>query len=402
MDSSTLRALFKVSPAPDRLLNLKRALLLFDELLYMLPDSNPAIRGKLLRNGKVRVPRGKGRYEEEDFDFFHHTTSGFTYVESSIHDPEIREAIAELRDAKIAQEVSLSQFKDLSTEQFRKVRNAIAASASLDDEFNRLSETTADQYQKFKITTVHSVDQHGRKHKDQLISAPFAVLDSYDLTDVLAVAHRANACPIFLDPHHWAEFAYQHKRLAEYPPTIHALYPELVPRGSLRPSLSAVSFTIASSLFDPHTLKARTISELVRYRSHMAEARARFIATDLLELTKLVESAPWSEAAKREIDLYLVGKLKNDLARYRQAMTETWEKLFGSLAVAMSSSARAGGAGGIVGHLLPQASLWELAVAGAVAGLAKELPQIARAVVDSVLEARAHRRSAIAYFAEFD
>jgi hypothetical protein len=62
---------------------------------------------------------------------------------------------------------------------------------------------------------------------------------------------------------------------------------------------------------------------------------------------------------------------------------------------------QAGGAGGLAGKLLPHCSLWETALIGAIAGVAKDFPKLAQSVVDSILAARTQRRSSIAYLAEF-
>ncbi|MBZ5676881.1 MAG: hypothetical protein LAP61_21780 [Acidobacteriia bacterium] len=397
-----LKALFKLNNTPDRATNVKRLALLFDELIYMLPDTHPVLDGEFLEEGRIRVRRSDGAIIEEDFDFFVHTSSGFTFDEASIHDSELEETLAELRENEIARSVAVSDFDELTTEQFRRVRNAFAASDMLDEEFNRLSETTVDQYEGLKISTVRSIDENGTHQEHSLIRAPNAIIDSYDITDVLACAHRATACPVFIDPHHKGELRHRYEKTRTLGDVVLRSFPELEAHSSVRPAFGAVSFSIASQLFDLATISAKSTSEIVKYRKSMADARERYISTDLLELTQLVESSPWGGKAEHEIELYVMGKLRRDTALYRQAMRETWERMFGSLATGITTAVKAAGAGGIVGSLLPQSSAWEMAVIGALAGITKEVPSLARTIVESVLAVRAQRRSGIAYFAEFD
>jgi hypothetical protein len=79
---------------------------------------------------------GDGSTVEEEFNFFLHTLPGFAYADESIRDPELRETLLELRDNGIARRVSLDDLDSFSTQEFRRLRNAIAASDMLDDEFS--------------------------------------------------------------------------------------------------------------------------------------------------------------------------------------------------------------------------------------------------------------------------
>jgi len=85
-----LKALFKLNNTPERAANVKRLALLFDELLYLLPDTHPVLDGEFIEDGRIRVRRTDGTIVEEDFDFFVHTSSCFTFDEASIHDPNWR------------------------------------------------------------------------------------------------------------------------------------------------------------------------------------------------------------------------------------------------------------------------------------------------------------------------
>lgn len=400
--SQTLKALFKLNTTSERVTNVKRLALLFDELLYMLPDTHPVLNGTPLENGQIRVQQPDGTFVNEDFDFFAHTSDGFTFDESSIHDAELQETLAELREAEIAVPVSITEFHDLSTAQYRRVRAALAATESLDEEFNRISETSAEQYESVKIKPLRTIDKDGNEHEDWLVRAPNAVVDSYDITDVLAYSNLADACPVFIDPHHQAEVRHRHERLSAIAGVVSRTLPGVGAFPSVRPAFGSVAFSFASQVFSRETIDKKTTSQIIKYRRAMTTSRELLMSGDLLALVQLSESAPWSDKIEADVERYLIGKFKNDLALYNQKMRETWEKMFGSLAVGAMTAVKTGGGGGILGYLLPHSSFWEMAVLGSVAGLMKESPNLAKAIVESVLAVRAQRRTGIAYFAEFD
>jgi hypothetical protein len=178
-------------------------------------------------------------------------------------------------------------------------------------------------------------------------------------------------------------------------------FPRLQFDNVLRGTYGDVSFAVASEVFHHETLANRTMTEIIKYRQAMEDARRRYVSDDLVELTALVEDSPWTAKGQTEIERYVMGKLANDLATYRATTRETWEKMFGSLAVTLATAARTGGAGGLLGQLLPQTSLWEMALLGTIGGLIKEAPSLAKTIVESILSARTQRRNAIAYIAEF-
>jgi hypothetical protein len=397
---SKLRALFKINECPDRVTNVKRLALLFDELLYLPPETHPILNGEFRTDGRVLRRLMDGSTVEEEFNFFLHTLPGFTYADESIRDSELRETLAELREHKIARAVSLGDLDVVEPGEFHRIRNAFAAADMLDEEFNRLSESTISQYERIRITTIESLDQHGDKRVDRLVRAPNAIVDSYDITDVLGLAHSLRACPVFIDAHHRRELELRYDRASDI--RLSQLSPTLNQSSFTRAAFGAVSFSLANEIFDSPAISSRSTKEIVHYRSRMEDARVKYVSSDLMELTQLVESQPWGPKVQDEVERYLLGKMKRDLAAYSQATGEIWEKMFGALSIGLFKAARTGAVGGVVGKLLPHASLWEMAAAGAVAGLAKEIPEMAQVVVDSILAIRSQRRNAIAYLAEFN
>lgn len=401
MEDAQVKALLKLNNSPDRTSNLKRLALLFDQILYLLPETHPILDGELLDDGRIRRTRIDGTASEEEFNFFLHTSPGLVFDEGSIHDAELQETLAELRENGIARQTAFDNSSVFGSSEFRTVRNALAVSDLCDETFRRLSETTADQCDRLKLTALDLVDENGRRVRDVLVRAPNAIVDSYDLTDVLVLAHENECCPVFIDPCHRRELQHRYSNARSPDESVLRAFPKLDSRSETKTIFGAVAFTLASEVFDSTTVVRKKTSEIIRYRNCMADARRLYISSDLIDLTKLVESSPWDDKVRCDIELYVMGKLKHDVALYRTAMQETWEKMFGTLGTSLAAGLAAGGAGGIIGHLLPHCSLWEMALIGSVGGIIKEFPRMAQSVVDSILAARAKRRSAIAYVADF-
>lgn len=397
----SLKALFKLNECDDRVANIKRLALLFDELHYLPPETHPTLIGEPLDDGLIRLRGPAGELVTEEFNFFLHTGPGLCYEDESIHDAELRDTLAELREARIAHRVE-SQPTVLEDSSFQLARAALATSELQDETFRKLSRTTEEQPLKLKVTTLQLVDREtGTERTDYLIRSPNAIVDSYDLTDVLTTAHGLHACPVFLDVHHRKELQYRYQRSTQGLATAAATFPELGDGRSMKNRYGEVAFSVASEIFTDAVISQRSISEIIRYRSRMDDARRQYVSTDLMELTMLAEDSPWAPKTEREIERYIYSKLTKDLTVYRNTMRETWEKMFGSLATIGIKAAQGGGAGGILGELIPHASLWELALLGAIGGVLKEAPAVAKTLVDSILAARAQRRNAIAYVAEF-
>jgi hypothetical protein len=330
--SPALRALLKLNVTPGQALAIKRLALIFDEILYLLPETHPMLNGNFLEDGRVRRQRQDGSFVDEEFNFFLHARRGGIYSERSLHDEELQETLAELSENGVASSIAPYDSAELVSKDFESVRDALAATDLCDERFRELSETSADQFERLTFKTIQSVDEAGNHVEDILIRAPNAIVDSYDLTDVLVLADSMTACPIFIDPHHQSELRYRYENARDPDEAVIKKFPELAGTPSVKTTFGAVSFAISSELFDADILARKKTAEIIKYRRNMAEARAQYVSADLLELTKLVETSPWSDKTKRAIELYVMGKLKQDIATYRATMKETWEKMFGSLA----------------------------------------------------------------------
>lgn len=399
---STLKALFKLNECGDRLTNLKRLVLIFDECHYLPAETHPLLEGEPVDGGFVRRRDATGTEVVEPFDFFTHAGQPLRYEDESLHDEELRDALAELREAKIAFRATPNDEHQFDSKAFHLARNALAAAEATDEEFLRLSETSQEQLTTIKIKEIHFQNLlTGEKYVNHLLRAPNAIVDSFDITDVLTAAYQANACPVFIDSHHRSELRHRYNRMKDGMDEVAKSFPQLAAGRSIQGAFGQVSFNVASEIFHADTIATRKVSELIKYRDNMQDVRRRYVAGDLMELTAAVEADLWSEAMQREIQKYVMGKLAKDLAVYRQTMQETWEKMFGGLSAGVVSAVRTGGAGGILGQLLPHTTLWEMALLGTIGGLLKEAPALTRTIVESILAARAQRRNAIAYIAEF-
>lgn len=71
------------------------------------------------------------------------------------------------------------------------------------------------------------------------------------------------------------------------------------------------------------------------------------------------------------------------------------------IAQVAKSAAIGGGAGGLVGNLIPNTSTQRMLLLGALVGAATEAPNLIKSITEKVLEDTKGRRSSIAYIARF-
>jgi hypothetical protein len=137
----------------------------------------------------------------------------------------------------------------------------------------------------------------------------------------------------------------------------------------------------------------------------MEEARRQYLSTDLVEIASIAQTNPWGTETKEEIEKCILGKLSQDLINYDSKSRETWEKLFGKIAVHLADVSKymviGGTTGGLLGNLIPNTSTWEMLILGAMAGAATEAGKIVETLTEMLLEARKTRRSSIAYITQF-
>jgi hypothetical protein len=137
----------------------------------------------------------------------------------------------------------------------------------------------------------------------------------------------------------------------------------------------------------------------------MDTSRRKHLSHDVMDLATLIKENPWGKATKEEVKKYISGKLSNDLTLLNNESQRVWDKMFGGLVVRAAEIGRSGliggGATGIIGQLIPNATTWELMVIGAIAGAAKESPKLVQTFVDLPVDFRQQKRSAISYLANF-
>src|ERR1017187_2401216 len=102
-----LRALIKLTKGPSVILTLKRLALLFDEVLYLLPDCPPVItetlKGKTLDQASFVRKLPDGSHDVSAFNYFRDTMQAFEFTEESL-DPELRHALNVFKESGIARQ----------------------------------------------------------------------------------------------------------------------------------------------------------------------------------------------------------------------------------------------------------------------------------------------------------
>jgi len=214
-------------------------------------------------------------------------------------------------------------------------------------------------------------------------------------------AEKARGYPVFLSAAERLTIEYRLRKqergyhiLAEY-------YPQYFPHFEDNAKLGELTYFISSSLFTPEFIQARSPEEILKIRGALQESRERYLTTQLMELTELVSQTEWGPGLHRKVRHYIEGKLNRDLLKYQDDTKRVMEQLFGKLAVNLSEIASAavmgGGAGGLLGTIIPHAHSWEMLLLGAAVGAAKQFPVLTKNIIESVLELRSQRKNSIAY-----
>jgi hypothetical protein len=323
----------------------------------------------------------------------------------------LKELLLVLKEAGIAEEASTAALASHKSEKLTldNIRDMLISVDVSDAEFNRLSDTKPDEYRlPERIEHYKVVLTHPKDGKTEFPVVPFpdpsSVVDSYDLTTLCYMGHYLRAHPVFHGQAHRREMEYRFERFKQGL----KLLPEYEPLHSVQTAevrLGEVAFQIVNDVYAAGEIARLTPENVVRLHRRLSEARSRYASSALWELTLMLEGNPWDQRFRTEVDKYIHGKLEPELQKFNENSTGIWERLVGRLTVHAAqiakSSAIGGGVAGLAGSVVPGASFLDLVLFGILAGAGKEAPDLVKTLVDTALEARAHRRSALACIAGF-
>jgi hypothetical protein len=409
-----LTALIKLEDDAHTLDQIKRMVLFFDHVEYILPEMNPVIkesleRGKSLSQASFVQKRPDGSLDLSAFNYFRDSAKMFQSTLDNLSS-ELRETVLEFEEAGVMSDSFKIHLHDQSEENrsFDKIKSLIASMDVSDGEFIRLSETTPEDFDIFSnVTSVTLVSETSPKEEFTLLTfkEPPAITDSLQLSDILYKSHIYGHCPVFLNARHREEIQYRYSQFLKGLHVVQELDYRLVSPDSFAGRFGEVTFRVANGIFSSEAIRRKSARDILRYRNSMDGARRKYLSNDLMDLTALAKDNPWDASLKEELDKYIVGKLNHDMALLDDEAQRIWDKMFGALAVRVSEIGRSsfvgGGAAGIIGQLVPNATTWELVLIGAIAGLAKESPKLVQTFIDTIVDLRQKKRNAISYLANF-
>lgn len=392
--------------------DLKRLALFFDEIYYVMPTLFTLKDEFIERHGKYETQNNSVflGLDLDDLDFLRDTEAG-TVTSTMNMQSQLIETLSALENNGIAKNV-----KDILAlpvdNQFLAIRNYLASLDIHDKTFNELSETLPEDYDLAKlIPQSMSIFPAGKIQIPPPVlfvfihNAPNSILDSHEITTTLYASHETSSFPVFLHPRLKKIMEYRYLQYKKGLEVLESCSRDIISPADFKASFGEITFTIANSLLSSELIAKKTPEQIIKYRNAMNEARQHFLSENLMEIASIVQDNPWSSQTKEEVEKYIMGKLKQDILRYNEASRETWEKLFGNIPVHIAQVAKStvigGGAGGLVGNLIPNTSTWHMLLLGALAGAATEAPNLIKSITEKVLEDRKGRRSSIAYITRF-
>jgi hypothetical protein len=410
-----LTALVQLQNRPEELAHLKRLALFFDHVSYKLPETPSVITetlfpppGRKLEEVSFVRRHPDGSLDFSEFNYFRDCTKPFAFtLEKS--NPQLQETISEFEDAGVMSRHigSTDHFK--SSGQAAELRDIIASIDAGDEEFNKVSQTDPSDYNVFRniqYVTLRSASEPDRApFTFAAIPDPNAVKDSRNLTEMFYAAHVEGLFPVFLNHRHREEIRYRYDQFLKGLDVLQKLHPELVSPAHFRGRYGEVAFSVANSVFSSDLIDAKSSTDILDYREAMRDSRRKYVSHDLMELSALVKENPWNNRTKEEVERYIAGKLNHDLCLLDDQSQRLWEKMFGRLTVQLAETSKSagfgGGAMGLLGQVIPNATTWELIVVGAIAGVMKESPKLINTLTEFLVDFRDRRGNAISYLANF-
>jgi len=388
--------------------------LFFDHIEYILPEMTPIIKeslepGRSLDQFSFVRKQPDGTLDVSGFNYFRDSTKLFQTTLGNLS-PQLQDTVSAFEEAGVLSDSfkGPEDEKLAGADHFTELKSLIASMDASDSEFIRLSESKPADFDILKnLAAITMANTKDPKEEFTLFTfeEPPAITDSLQLSDMLYLSYKRGHCPVFLNARHREEIKYRYSQFLKGLEVVQKLDQRIVSPDNFAGRFGEVTFKIANAAFSSEAIRVKSAKDILRYRNSMDSSRKKYISNDLMELTALAKDNPWDNALKDELDKYVLGKLNHDLAVLDDEAQRIWDKMFGAVAVRLSEIGRSGvvggGAAGIIGQLIPNATTWELALIGAAAGLVKESPKLVQTLVESIAEIRQKKRNAISYLANF-
>jgi hypothetical protein len=390
-----LRAVIYIDHGKDIHADLKRLALFFDEIQVIYPEWF-ILKEEVLNDPKRVVSENEGK---KVLNFFRDTYLGLEGTAGNFKG-QLKETFLAFKENGVIKEPDVYQEDD----QFKEFRSILAAIDVQDKAFNKISHSTPDEL-KIMDVTIGFEGEESEKLNLLWVIPPRSIQDSYILTKTLHLSYQTSSFPIFLNNRHREEMRYRYLQYKKGLELLKEHSSSLISPTEFKASFGEVTFNVANSLFTSDLIATKTPEQIIKYRNEMADVRQKFISKDLMEIASMIQDNPWDKQTKEAIEKYIAGKLTQDILLFNDSSRETWEKMFGNLAVHLTQVTKStiigSSTGGLLGNLIPNTSAWHMLLVGALVGATSEAPNLVRSIVDTILEHKKEQRSSIAYIARF-
>jgi hypothetical protein len=381
----SFKAIVNLNNAPGEIEHLKRLALIFDEIYYIYPQ--------LYCLEDLSLDKAIGF----QFDLFRDCV-----VYDVITLEDLQQTLFILEDAKIAKGISARD------ETLKDLRRDIAIIDEKDPEFHKLTPNSPGSVLPFRARYSTGPDK-GRQTELVAVNPSMAIWDSLILTNTLFLANKESLFPVFLEPRHRREMEYRYNQYRQASSKIALACPNLVSPVNFETQFGEVTFSIFNGVWPHELMINKSLEEIIRYRDNMAPARKKYIAS-LTELADIAENNPWNQKTKDEAKKYLL-KLEADLVNYRQEAENICTKMFDDLKGHTVGVTMKGAGWGIAGavtgsglsaFLAPEIASWGLMLAGVLTGSSRTIAQSVKTYLDCRRAQAEHKKSGLAYVAEFN
>jgi hypothetical protein len=150
-ETPKLTALIRLEEQPDLVDQIKRIVLFFDRVEYLLPECSPIITetlipGRRLEDTSFAKKFPNGSIDISQFNYFRDAAKPFAFTLHSF-DTEVQDTILAFEEAGImSHHYSKGGSSDKTHDQFVRIRDNLAFLDGHDKEFMRLSETKPENY----------------------------------------------------------------------------------------------------------------------------------------------------------------------------------------------------------------------------------------------------------------
>ncbi|MEW6533197.1 MAG: hypothetical protein AB1473_20370 [Thermodesulfobacteriota bacterium] len=380
---SDFKTVLYLNNQPHESPHLKRLALFFDEIQYIAPQV-------YIIEERPKVDAHGGF----SFEPFSDCTPW-----SVVHLDELQDTLPAFEDAGVAKRVLVPTFDDpMST--FNRVRKYVTQHFAEDPEFMKLSgtKTLRARARSIKAAVINGPVK-GTENAFIEVALPNSVQDMLTILNTAYLAHDQSLFPIFPHARQHSELVYLLEQFRIRFPELHKMFPDLIPGENYDEKFAEITFSVACELLSAQELSRLPADKIIELRKELDQPRRRYISSDLMELSDLVKTNPWTEKTKKEIRKYVNGKLNQDIQKYHDMAREIKDKFLGSFSVAASKGGRYAAIGlmapGIIGQFLP-ITLWTMIVTAAC-GVAVAVPDVVGALAEYIQDRRRLDRNSIAY-----